>query len=278
MPKIKKTFRTNNKRGVITGLIVISVLAFFLFFVDVGHSKQLNDDSRLPLILIPGTNSDQDRFDDFIQSMRKKIGPRDILKIEVQKNGDLKWTSSLRKKSVNPFIVISFADNSEEAVDEQAKWIQIAMDKAHDLYKFDAYDAVGHSNGGLAWTMYLEEETSSQTSQMKKLITLGTPYNDLETEDNPYPNRGLLKETERLQHMVQMKHAIPNSLSMVSIAGDYKDGSDGVVPITSVLASEEIYKNDITSYKEKVFYGDDAQHSDLIENEIIINYIVNELY
>ena len=43
---------TNNKRGVITGLIVISVLAFFLFFVDVGHSKQLNDDSRLPLILI----------------------------------------------------------------------------------------------------------------------------------------------------------------------------------------------------------------------------------
>ena len=49
---------TNNKRGVITGLIVISVLAFFLFFVDVGHSKQLNDDSRLPLILIPGTNSD----------------------------------------------------------------------------------------------------------------------------------------------------------------------------------------------------------------------------
>ena len=152
------------------------------------------------------------------------------------------------------------------------------MDKAHDLYKFDAYDAVGHSNGGLAWTMYLEEETSSQTSQMKKLITLGTPYNDLETEDNPYPNRGLLKETERLQYMVQMKHAIPNSLSMVSIAGDYKDGSDGVVPITSVLASEEIYKNDITSYKEKVFYGDDAQHSDLIENEIIINYIVNELY
>lgn len=269
---------TNNKRGVITGLIVISVLAFFLFFVDVGHSKQLNDDSRLPLILIPGTNSDQDRFDDFIQSMRKKIGPRDILKIEVQKNGDLKWTSSLRKKSVNPFIVISFADNSEEAVDEQAKWIQIAMDKAHDLYKFDAYDAVGHSNGGLAWTMYLEEETSSQTSQMKKLITLGTPYNDLETEDNPYPNRGLLKETERLQYMVQMKHAIPNSLSMVSIAGDYKDGSDGVVPITSVLASEEIYKNDITSYKEKVFYGDDAQHSDLIGNEIIINYIVNELY
>ena len=118
---------TNNKRGVITGLIVISVLAFFLFFVDVGHSKQLNDDSRLPLILIPGTNSDQDRFDDFIQSMRKKIGPRDILKIEVQKNGDLKWTSSLRKKSVNPFIVISFADNSEEAVDEQSKWMPMTQ-------------------------------------------------------------------------------------------------------------------------------------------------------
>ena len=269
---------TNKQRGVITGLIIVSVVAFFLFFVDVGQSKQVNDDSHTPLILIPGTNSDKDRFDVLIQSMRKKVGPRDVLKIEVQKNGDLKWTSSLRKKSVNPFIVISFADNSEEAVDEQAKWIQIALDKAHDLYKFDTYNALGHSNGGLAWTIYLEEETSSQTSQMKKLITLGTPYNDLETEDNPYPKRASLKETDRLEDMVRVRHAISNSLSMVSIAGDYRDGSDGVVPVTSALASEKIYKNDITSYQEKVFYGDDAQHSDLIENENIINYIVNELY
>ncbi|XOQ37202.1 MAG: Alpha/beta hydrolase superfamily protein [Lactococcus sp.] len=269
---------TTKKRGIITGLVIVSVVAFFLSFVDAGQSKQVNDERQIPLILIPGTNSDKDRFDDLIQRMRKKIGPRDILKIEVQKNGALKWTSSLRKKSVNPFIVISFDDNSEEAVDEQAKWIQIALDKAHDLYQFDAYDALGHSNGGLAWTIYLEEETSSQTSQMKKLITLGTPYNDLETADNPYPNRAALKETDRLADMVKEKQAIPNSLSMVSIAGDEQGGSDGVVPVTSALASEKIYKNDITSYQEKVFYGDNVQHSDLIENEKIIDYIVNELY
>lgn len=65
---------TTKQGSVMTGLVIVSVVAFF-YFVKVGRSKQVNDERQTPLILIPGTNSDKDRFDDLIQ-YAEKIGQR----------------------------------------------------------------------------------------------------------------------------------------------------------------------------------------------------------
>ena len=152
------------------------------------------------------------------------------------------------------------------------------MKKAHQLYSFDFYNALGHSNGGLVWTIYLEKMTQKSTSQMKNLITLGTPYNYLDSNANPYPNSSSLTETDMLRRMINKKGKIPHSLRMISIAGNYKNNGDGVVPLTSALSSSKIYKNQAKSYDEKIFYGINARHGKLIENDQIIDYISNKIY
>lgn len=78
------------------------------------------------------------------------------------------------------------------------------MKKAHQLYSFKAYNALGHSNGGLVWTIFLEK-AQKPTSQMKNLITLGTPYNYLDPKANPYPDRASLTETDMLKRMVNKR-------------------------------------------------------------------------
>ncbi|MDU1630483.1 MAG: alpha/beta hydrolase, partial [Lactococcus lactis] len=150
--------------------------------------------------------------------------------------------------------------------------------KAHQLYSFKAYNALGHSNGGLVWTIFLEKEAQKPTTQMKNLITLGTPYNYLDPKANPYPDRASLTETDMLKRMVNKREKIPHNLKMISIAGNYKDNSDGVVPLTSSLSSSKIYKKEIDSYSEKIVSGSNAQHDQLTENQEIIDYIVHKFY
>ena len=119
--------------------------------------------------------------------------------------------------------------------------------------------------------------TQKSTSQMKNLITLGTPYNYLDSNANPYPNSSSLTETDMLRRMINKKGKIPHSLRMISIAGNYKNNGDGVVPLTSALSSSKIYNN-ISSYHEKIFDGINTQHNQLTENEEIIEYVVHQLY
>ena len=268
-----------NKLIISLFVILLGLLFIFpsLFNKNLSNINYSSTKKGLPLILIPGTSSDEDRFDYFIHNIMKDTGGSDVLKIEVQKDGSLKWKSSLKKNSHNPLIVISFYDSSEKGVDKQAEWTETAMKKAHQLYSFDSYNALGHSNGGLVWTIYLEKIAQKSTSQMKTLITLGTPYNYLDSNANPYPNSSSLTETDMLRRMINKKGKIPHSLRMISIAGNYKNNGDGVVPLTSALSSSKIYNN-VSSYHEKIFDGINTQHNQLTENEEIIEYVVHQLY
>ena len=260
-------------------MTVIFLFSLIIFYKSTKNTaEQKVNSTQVPLILIPGTNGDRNRFDNFMNMIMKKIGKRDIIKINVKTDGTTEWTSSLTKKSIAPFIVISFSDSSEKGVEKQAEWTDIAMKKAHQLYSFNSYNALGHSNGGLVWTIYLEKMTQKSTSQMKNLITLGTPYNYLDSNANPYPNSSSLTETDMLRRMINKKGKIPHSLRMISIAGNYKNNGDGVVPLTSALSSSKIYKNQAKSYDEKIFYGINASHGKLIENDQIIDYISNKIY
>ncbi len=71
---------------------------------------------QAPLILIPGTDANGNRFDSFMNELMKQVGKKDILKINVKTDGTTEWTSSLSKKSIDPFIVISFSDSSEKGI------------------------------------------------------------------------------------------------------------------------------------------------------------------
>ena len=64
---------------------------------------------------------------------------------------------------------------------KQAKWLSLALDALVNRYHFNHFNAIGHSNGGLIWTYFLENYFDNQYLTIDKLMTIGAPFNLNET-------------------------------------------------------------------------------------------------
>ena len=121
---------------------------------------------------------------------------------------------------------------------------------------------MGHSNGGLIYTAFIENYLGDYDIDLKTLMTIGTPYNFTETN--------IQNKSEMLADFIKGKEAIPNTLHMYSVAGTITYDSDELVPDASVSAGKYIYQNQAASYTEITVTGEDAQHSDLPTNDEVV--------
>ena len=96
-------------------------------------------------------------------------------------------------------------------------------------------------------------------------MTIGSPYNFEETS--------LAHKSQMLTDFIANRKKIPSNLSMYSIAGTENFENDGIVPARSVEAGKYIYQGQVKHYTEITVTGDQAQHSDLPQNQQIINLL-----
>lgn len=255
------------------GLIVLFILGALLvpsgrWMKQSVKTARVSYNSRLaPVIFIPGSSATQDRFDDLIRQLNRYHHGHSLIKITVATDGQLKVSGHYRRDDLQPFIVVGFANNHDgyNNIKKQAKWFQKAMHYLVHKYHFNHFSGIGHSNGGLIYTLYLEKYLNTSTLQMNTLMTIGTPYNF--SENNPN-NR-----TEMLDYFIRHKKRLPKDLVLYSIAGtqDYRD--DGIVPIQSVTAGKYIYQKQIRQYTEITVTGEQSNHSELPQNKQIIRLI-----
>lgn len=269
-----------NKPLIIVFLILLGLAGLSFKLHQPKKFRQLD---RTPLVLVPGTNADVDRFDALIQQLAKITASQDILKITVQKNGKMLVKGKLKKNSARSFIVIGFQDNSEKAVDKQGEWIDQALTLAKKSYPFKSFFAVGHSNEGLALTAFLEDTKGNQQNKkgLKKLMMVGTLFNDTKLSQNKGGQKKLASKayTPLLKRMIAAKDQIPQNLEVAVLAGQQKESkSDGVVPVQSVLSASAIYQEGVISYTQIVIKGNQTQHSELPTNRKVMNEILQFMY
>ncbi|MFT8470293.1 MAG: alpha/beta hydrolase [Oenococcus sp.] len=224
--------------------------------------------SRLnPTIMIPGSAASNMRFNNLILILNSKSTPHSLLRVRVNTNNTITYSGRIKANDQQPYIVIGFQNNSDgyETIKRQARWLNLAMQALQKRYHFNHFNAFGHSNGGLDWTIYLENYFNSKKNTVGTLMTVGSPYNFSESSPND--------RTQLLTDLIKRRHHLPPSLVVYSIAGTetYKD--DGIVPIESVLAGRYIFQNVVHSYTQITVSGADSQHSDLPTNPQIIELI-----
>lgn len=113
--------------------------------------------------------------------------------------------------------------------------------------------------------MHLENYFNRDDISIKKLMTIGSPYNFSETS--------LSHKTQMLSDFIKQRKKIPKTLSVYSIIGTQNFDNDGIVPARSAEAGKYIYQGQAQHYTEITVTGNDAQHSDLPQNQQIINLI-----
>lgn len=255
----------------IASLIGIGILAWpsiQWMHKNVTAISKRHDSNMSPVIFIPGSSATQKRFDGLIDKLNDRRGKRhSLLKVTVHTNDRISYSGSIRPRDNEPFIVVGFENNKDgySNIKKQAKWFSIAFNALAKKYQFNNFKAIGHSNGGLVYTMYLENYFNRDDISIKKLMTIGSPYNFSETS--------LSHKTQMLSDFIKQRKKIPKTLSVYSIIGTQNFDNDGIVPARSAEAGKYIYQGQAQHYTEITVTGNDAQHSDLPQNQQIINLI-----
>ncbi|RXI21796.1 alpha/beta hydrolase [Pediococcus pentosaceus] len=255
----------------IASLIGIGILAWpsiQWMHKNVTAISKRHDSNMSPVIFIPGSSATQNRFDGLIDKLNDRRGKRhSLLKVTVHTNDRISYSGSIRPRDNEPFIVVGFENNKDgySTIKKQAKWFSIAFNALAKKYQFNNFKAIGHSNGGLVYTMYLENYFNRDDISIKKLMTIGSPYNFSETS--------LSHKTQMLSDFIKQRKKIPKTLSVYSIIGTQNFDNDGIVPARSAEAGKYIYQGQAQHYTEITVTGNDAQHSDLPQNQQIINLI-----
>lgn len=232
-------------------------------------NQELRHNTRMvPIFWVPGSSATVNRFDGVFKTINSEAKSKhSILKVKVMKDNTLKYFGSIRPGDQQPFIVVGFEDNSDgyETIKKEAKWFNIAFNDLNEKYQFGKFEGVGHSNGGLVLSFFLEDYNDSNQNQMTKLMTLGSPYNSYETSTST--------KTQMLTDLIDSRKNIDSNLIVYSVLGTENYSNDGIVPEESVQAGKYVFQKQVKQYTQLTVTGVNAQHSDLPSNSQVIDLI-----
>lgn len=261
------------KKIVTASLIVIFIV--FLGWLTCFNSISYNNNNKLsPVIMIPGSNAGINRFDKTVQTINKHTDHQhSLLKIEVTKHDKLKVKGKIKPHDKEPFIVIGFQCNQDgyKHIKKQTQQLDLAFRYLYKRYHFNSFKALGHSNGGLIWTRWLELYYNNYYPdiKIKKLLTIGTPYN--------FEENSLQHETLLLHDLRKDNNKLPSNLRVTCIGGTSSYESDGIVREGSYRCAKYIFQNHVKKFTMITITGDDSGHSDLPTNKQVISIIEQHL-
>lgn len=260
-----------NRSIIIASLLVLVILIFPTLawsHSSIKNMEQRHNSQMSPVIWVPGSSADQDRFDDIFKTINTGSHVQhSVLKVEIMKNDTIKYTGSIRPNDLQPFIVVAFEDNSDgyTTIKKESRWFNIALQSLVKRYNFNNFKAIGHSNGGLVLSFFLEDYNNSDEVHMTKLLTMGSPFNSYEDS--------LSNKTVMLNDLINNRSKIDKNLTVYSITGTEDYSSDGTVPEASVEAGKYVFQKQVKKYTQITVTGTTAAHSDLPSNPETLDII-----
>lgn len=227
-----------------------------------------------PIIMIPGSSATENRFNKMVSKLNHGQHPHhSLIRIKVWNDGRMTYHGHLKRKDRNPIFVIGFQNNRDgyKNIKKQAAMFNAAMTVLREKYSFTSFKGLGHSNGGLVYTVFLQQYLANHSGlEMEKLLTIGSPYN--------LNKKNLNHRVPMLDDFVANQGKLPKKLQHLSILGIFFRDGDGIVHKSSVKAGSLIYKEKIASYREVVITGKAAHHSSLPQNEQVVDLIKGFLF
>ena len=259
--------------GLLVALVFVGMTFLGKSYINqlTAHKAKIYNSQMTPTILVPGSDATQERFNELISDLNSREKNHSVLKLTVKKDSRITYSGKVNNKDRQPFIVIAFENNQDgyANIKKQAEWLDLAMVSLQEKYKFKRFNAIGHSNGGLNWTIFLEKYYDSDDFDMQNLLTIGTPYNFEETN--------VSNKTQMLKDLTAAKDKIPASLSVYNLAGTESYDGDKIVPFASVETGKYIFQKTAKHYTQVTVSGDEAGHSDLPSNPEVIQYIAEKI-
>lgn len=257
----------------VVGLLVLLCLPGFWWQPHQAASVRAHYQSALaPVFLVPGSSATQNRFNALVKELNHETPkPHSLIRVEVLTNGHLHYSGHLRHGDNRPFIVVEFENHHDGYANilKQAQWFTIAFKALQKTYQFNHFSAMGHSNGGLILTLFMEQDLVATKAKADRLMTIASPFN-LEESDAEV-------DTPLFKQLVAKRDQLPKRLLVYSIAGNQTFAGDGIVPFDSVNRGKFIFQGRVKNFTQITVTGANANHADLPENKQIVGLIRQDL-
>lgn len=280
-----KTVKTLVLLGLVCGVVLVACSAKKKqpeVQVKSISSEEAMKKSNVPTLLFHGYKGNGLTFTGMVQRLTRNEYAERSATLTVSPDGEIveegKWSSE-----GNPLIQVIFEDNTNQEW-QQAEWIQRVLNYLSDTHQTKEVNLVGHSMGGVSIMRYLANfgvEGSDVT--IHKVVTIGAPFNDF-NEDNQeltdIAKNGPQVPAPRFVEYDENFGNFPHDVPYLNIAGDVEgdNGSDGTVPVASVVAINYLFEKYQLPYKFVKVDGKTAQHSALHENRKVDKLIAEFLW
>ncbi|RXT59061.1 alpha/beta hydrolase [Lacticaseibacillus chiayiensis] len=204
----------------------------------------------------------------------EQIGATKVLTATVAKNGKVHWTGDAHHVS-KPIVQVIFQDNKNPDAVKQADWLATINRQLYQRYGVRNVNFVAHSMGNMAVMFYaVRNQDQGKLPKMKHyvaiaghfdgIIGMGDEPHQIKLANNGYPT----PMDENYAELARLRNRFPKGVKVLNIYGDLDDGSDsdGRVSNNSSRSLRYLVSTRAASYREKEYFGRDAQHSALHEN------------
>lgn len=255
------------------GVLLLLCVPGFLWQPHQAATVRANYRSYLdPIILVPGSSATQNRFNALVKELNHETSQaHSLLRVKVMTNGTLSYSGTLKPNDEHPFIVVGFQNHHDgyQNILKQANWFTIAFKKLEATYHFNHFSAMGHSNGGLVLTLFMEDDLAATKAHADRLMTIATPFNLEEADANV--------DTPMFKRLEAGRKRLPHELTVYSIAGSKTYTGDGIVPFDSVNRGKYLFQDQVKGFTQITVTGANANHADLPENQQIVNLICQNI-
>ncbi|MHC5226934.1 alpha/beta hydrolase [Enterococcus sp. LJL99] len=270
------------------GLVVLSLIASLAACSSKKQNKSENSNKHTtisssnliesektttPTLFIHGYGGTKHSLGGMIRRFESQDSAKKELVLTVSDTGEVSADGQLTQTETNPMIQVIFSDNKSHEWN-QAEWIKNCLAYLKENEQVTKVNLVTHSMGGVSSLRYLITYGADQNLPViEKFVAIGSPFNNFveltegETVDSVI-SEGPTIQSERYTDFFNGINVVSKEISVLIIAGDIEDESvsDGVVPVADAMSVVSLLRSNGNKVEEEIFYGKNAQHSQLHEN------------
>ncbi|MBM7599798.1 putative alpha/beta hydrolase family protein [Virgibacillus halotolerans] len=192
----------------------------------------------------------------------------------VAENGAI-HVHNLNEGQGDPTFIQVIFENNRASLEDGAKWLAAVFDHMQQNYYIDKVNLVGHSMGGLVSVKYLESYQGDVHPNVKKLITIGSPFDGIYAEEYFQINQdAAATDLKPNSAALKLLHEgdFPKNIDVLSIGstGDMIAVPESVQSLRTIVPDNQL--------QEVMINNEDLGHSGLHEDEAVDRLIHSFLW
>lgn len=269
-------------------ILALLGISLGLFLVSRQPSSNLDTSkyvqSTRPTLFFHGYGSSANAEKHMTNAAVKAGVTQTVIRADVDRDGKVTLTGNIPKGAINPIVQVQYADNRNPA--KTGEYAKAVVDKLYETYGFTEMNMVGHSMGNMSILNYMLEHSADEAApRLQKQVNIANHVAGLEGFNLPEnlhldPDTGEPNQmNDDYQRLLALREVFPeHQVDVLNIYGDIGGETDGSVRNISSKSLKYLVKDRAKSYREVLFTGPKAQHSQLHENDDVDALLIEFLW